>query len=135
MNYFAQKDWDEEVHNAAELSVILSEMPNIFSQALVFLMEHYHISINDLAENSGVSVPSIKRIRTRNWEEGNINTIVRLCVGMKLHPVVSFAFIECSPCRLTSSVKHTLYKNLILKCKDMTYEDIQKYLQFIEQYN
>ena len=48
MNYFAQKDWDEEVHNAAELSVILSEMPNIFSQALVFLMEHYHISINDL---------------------------------------------------------------------------------------
>lgn len=135
MNDFCKEKWKEEINNAKEISVILSEMPNIFSKALVFLMEKYDVSINDLAEKSGVSVASIKRFRKRTLKKGKINTIVRLCVGMKLHPEVSFAFIERSPCRLTSSIEDILYQNLILKCRDMTYEEIQKHLQFIEQYN
>lgn len=119
-------------NNAHSIGIILQNMPNTFSTALVYLMDEQHYTIEELSEYSGISTSTIKRLRTIEPSSLNKDTVIRLCVGMKLDPLISGEFIRRSPNRLLFSERDILYKELLMLCPIMSAEECEETLQYIE---
>ena len=49
MKDFSKQTWEDEIHNAVEMSLLLKNMPIVFSKALSYLMKYYRISNEELA--------------------------------------------------------------------------------------
>ncbi len=130
---FSNQKWEEKVNCVKELSKALNNMPLNLSDALLYLMDTYSISINELSKYSGVSVTTIKHIRGHVKTDCSLNTAVRLCVGMKLNPVISYEFIRRTSHRFTYSEEHIHYEMLLNNCEKMRDSEIQEYLRCIEQ--
>ena len=133
MNDFSKQSWEEKANGVKELSRILNNMPLNLSDALLYLMETYNVSVNELSQSSGVGVTTIKHIRGHVKTDCSLNIAVRLCVGMRLSPIISFEFIKRTSRRFTYSEEHLHYKELLNNCEQMSVSDIQEYLSYIEQ--
>ncbi len=133
MKEFDKQSQEERVNRVKELSKVLNKMPLNLPEALVYLMDTYNISINELSQNSGVSVTTIKHIRGQIKTDCGLNIAVRLCVGMRLNPIISFELIKRTSHRFTYSEEHLYYKELLNNCERMSVSKIQEYLSCIEQ--
>lgn len=128
-----KKNMLEAFENVEDLSRVLQQMPNTFPLALVFLMNHYHITIERLSEYSGVGLSTIKRLRKQESQMTSLNTVVRLCIGMRLNPLVSNELIKRCPVRPLFSEKDILYQQLLIYYENWTFEEREYIFEYIEQ--
>lgn len=74
---------DQEI---ARLNAILNALPGIFSGSLKYHMEEKGYTEELLAQESWVSVSTIKQYRQKEEKEKTLKTVTALCIGMHLHP-------------------------------------------------
>jgi len=77
-----------------EITELLTTLPKVFSTSLVKIMEWAEISVEELAESSKLSSKTIQRLRTQADYNVNMKTVVAICIGMHLHPLLSNHLIE-----------------------------------------
>ena len=77
-----------------EITELLATLPKVFSTSLVKIMEWAEISVEELAESSKLSSKTIQRLRTQADYNVNMKTVVAICIGMHLHPLLSNHLIE-----------------------------------------
>ena len=70
----------------ARLNGILSTLPGGFSESLKCHMKRKGYTEELLAQESWVSVSTIKQYRQKEEKEKTLKTVTALCIGMHLHP-------------------------------------------------
>jgi hypothetical protein len=70
----------------ARLNGILKALPGSFSGSLKYHMEKKGYTEELLAQESWVSVSTIKQYRQKEDKEKTLKTVTALCIGMHLHP-------------------------------------------------
>lgn len=73
-------------HEIARLNGILNALPGGFSGSLKYHMEKKGYTEELLAQESWVSVSTIKQYRQKEEKEKTLKTVTALCIGMHLHP-------------------------------------------------
>ena len=106
MSDFSKQSWEEKANGVKKLSRVLNNMPLNLSDALVYLMGTYNVSVNELSKSSGVGVTTIKHIRGHVKTDCSFNIAVRLCVGN----IINFEFIKRTSRCFTYSEEHFHYK-------------------------
>lgn len=107
-------------------------MPNTFPDTLSFLIKHNRITIEVLAERSGLGTSTIKRLKKCTPKSISVETVLRLCVGLRLHPLVSKELVRCSPIRFCFTVDHILCQEFLLHIQEMSYEQCEEELQYLK---
>ena len=69
----------------ARINGIINELPGAFSGSLKYHMEKKGYTEELLAQESGVSVSTIKQYRQKEEKEKTLKTVTALCIGMHLH--------------------------------------------------
>jgi len=77
-----------------EVTPLLTTLPKVFSVSLVKIMEWAEITVEQLAESSKLSEKTIQRLRTKDDYNVNMKTVIAICIGMHLHPLLSNHLIE-----------------------------------------
>lgn len=70
----------------ARLNGILNALPGSFSGSLIYHMERKGYTEELLAQESWVSVSTIKQYRQKEEKVKTLKTVTALCIGMHLHP-------------------------------------------------
>jgi hypothetical protein len=76
---------------------IIRQLPGNFGGALTKLMDLYDIKEEELEKYSQVTVKTISRMRTNPGYKPKYRTVVAVCLGMHLHPMLSKYLILLSP--------------------------------------
>lgn len=77
-----------------EIMTLKMTLPLVFSDSLVRIMEWAEVTVEQLAEDAKVSSKTIQRMRTKADYNVNMKTVIAICVGMHLHPILSQHLIE-----------------------------------------
>ena len=77
-----------------EVIEIKKSLPMCFSESLVKIMDWLGITEEVLAEESRLSTKTIQRLRTNDNYNVSLRTVIAICIGMHLHPVLSQHLIE-----------------------------------------
>lgn len=88
----AKADAISEVNK--EIMTLKMTLPLVFSDSLVRIMEWAEVTVEQLAEDAKVSSKTIQRMRTKADYNVNMKTVIAICVGMHLHPILSQHLIE-----------------------------------------
>ena len=118
---FKPSDYNTETDNRAvkvstynkELAVLLQKLPNSFSETLKELMKWRGVTGEKLAEGCQVSAKTIQRMRNDEGYETTLETIIALCIGLKLPPVASNDLIRKSKFSLKYTDEHLAYQFLL----------------------
>ncbi|MCD8207935.1 MAG: helix-turn-helix domain-containing protein [Bacteroidales bacterium] len=118
----AEKNAKKEspVEAAARMSKIVQDSPSSFSDTLKFHMKRLHVTVEALAELSGVSYSTI--IRARNGAHIELETIIALCIGLHLEPDLSEDLIAKANHHWEKSFEHYVYKVIL---RNMYYTTIE----------
>jgi transcriptional regulator with XRE-family HTH domain len=110
----------------------LSGLPNNFGDALKKLMENRGITVEALASDSNVSEAQIKRLRNNEEQGTKPVTLVKICVGLQLPPLVSRTLLLKKSVTLTPNTDLNILLNFILDA--MFREKVYKIEELIENY-
>lgn len=97
-----------------EISKVLRELPQLFPEALVYLMNFLEVTVDSLAEASNLGDRTISRLR--GGESKTLENVVAVCIGMKLPPSVSHELVRRAGFFLTNSEKDLAYRFLLDSC-------------------
>lgn len=97
----------------AELAELARNLPSSFTGTLKVLMEWQAITVEALAECCGMSPKTIQRLRNDEECKTTLETIVALCIGLKLPPTTSYDLIGKSRFSFIASEKHMAYRFLL----------------------
>ncbi|MGJ4848962.1 helix-turn-helix domain-containing protein [Bacillota bacterium Meth-B3] len=113
----------------AEMSDIVSSLPDTFHEALIALMKMKRMTIEQLAESASMSVDTIKRLRRAERKNYTMDQVVALCVGLHLPPWLSCELTARAGLTLRDISEHRAYR-YILDCLFMDrIEDVQRFLK------
>ena len=101
-----------KAHNK-DLSSLIQNLPNNFIGTLKGLMTWSDVTVEKLAEQSGISPRTIQRMRNETDYITTFETVMALCIGMKLPPEASSFLIDTSGFKLTYSEKHIAYRFIL----------------------
>lgn len=73
----------------------------------------------ELAEAADMSEKTIQRLRNSEPDNVSIETVVQLCIGMKLPPVLSGCLIRASGKNFMMTEQHIMYQFLLNSCYHM----------------
>lgn len=104
-----------QVYNR-EIAGVLTALPNNFPDALVKLMSWRGITVERLAETSAISPKTIQRLRNQTDYNTTLETVIAICIGLNLPPVLSQALIEKSGYMLKNTETHLTYRFLLDGC-------------------
>lgn len=108
---------------------LLATFPNELGESLKALMKWREISVDKLAEESQLDVASISRIRSGKRDNPTLKSIIALCVGMSLPPLLSHKLIENAGYTLRySNQEQMLYEIILGGCSSITIFDCNKLL-------
>lgn len=96
-----------------ELAELARNLPSSFTGTLKALMEWQNITVEALAERCGMSPKTIQRLRNDEECKTTLETIVALCIGLKLPPITSYDLIGKSRFSFIASEKHMAYRFLL----------------------
>jgi DNA-binding Xre family transcriptional regulator len=96
-----------------EITNVLNGLPNSFPDALVELMRWRKVTVEGLAEAANVSPKTIQRLRNEPDYTSSLGTIVAVCIGLKLPPVLSRALIQRSGFSFRATETHVAYEFLL----------------------
>lgn len=93
---------------------ILRNLPNEFSKTLSVHMKKRGYSTQTLAMHSLVSERTIQRMLNSEGHNTSINTIIAVCIGLKLPPLYSFDLLRKSGCWFKRTPEHVGYMAILL---------------------
>ena len=99
-----------------------------FNDMTVKLMDQRKVSVEMLAEKTGLSVDTIKRLRNKPDIAFPIQTIVAVCIALHLYPQTSGEYIRRSPTKLTNTVEMKLYEYALSQWYSMDVPEVNKRL-------
>lgn len=100
----------------ADLLAIARKLPMNFSGALDALIGWSEMTEEELAEAADMSEKTIQRLRNSEPDNVSIETVVQLCIGMKLPPVLSGCLIRASGKNFMMTEQHIMYQFLLNSC-------------------
>ena len=92
-----------------EVSDLLLTLPNSFTGTLKALMDWSDITVEKLSEASAVGAKTIQRMRNEEGYRATLETVIAVCVGMKLPPMASQYLVGKAGFALQNSEKHCTY--------------------------
>jgi len=105
-----------EIRNTyiSETADIMKKLPGGFAGTLDELIKHRKATNEKLAEDSMLSARTVQRLRNDEEQNTSLETIIALCVGLKLPPVLSNDLISKSghSLKLTTEL-HILYQLIL----------------------
>ncbi len=113
---FERARWDE-----AELSLGFNAMT-------VKLMQDRGVTVEQLAERSGLSVSTVKNLRTDPDRVFPIEEIAAFCIALRLPPAVSRRYVELSPSKFLDSTDMQLYEFALLTYYDKPVSWVNRWL-------
>lgn len=100
----------------ADLLSIAKKLPMNFSGALDALIVWSDMTEEELAEAADMSEKTIQRLRNSEPDNVTIETVVQLCIGMKLPPVLSGCLLKASGKNFMMTEQHLMYQFLLNSC-------------------
>ncbi len=107
---------------------ILSNLPASFSETLCAHMKRKGITVEQLAESCLQSPRTIGRYRNAPFPAISLPSVVGLCIGLKLHPLLATDLIHKAGFALTASPEHSAYRMLILTMSNSSIFECNDYL-------
>lgn len=96
VNYDKNKDISNETNpdllNPVFVETLneLKKLPGSFTETLKMLMQNRNVTTEELSGTSGASVDNIGRLRQKEDADAKVETIIAICIGLKLYPDLSF---------------------------------------------
>lgn len=114
-----------------KISILHDDLPYNFRKKLRYLRESIGMTREKLEEKSYVSSQTIKEIETNNKRGYSLETIVALCIGMKLPPEFSFDLLKVSGFYIESydNEKSCLYCYILRNLYDCEIDYINEILK------
>lgn len=113
-NKKAYKDYSDSINKE------LSELPNDFGAALKKLMENRGVTVETLAYDANLSEAQIKRLRNNEEQKTKPSTLVKICVGLQLPPMISRVLFRKKGLDLLHNTEQNILFNFII---DTMYRD------------
>lgn len=104
----------------SDLLSIAKKLPMNFSGALNSLIVWSAMTEAELAEAADISEKSIQRLRNEEPDNVTIETVMQLCIGMKLPPMLSSCLFRASGKNLMMTEQHVMYQFLLSSCYHLT---------------
>ena len=114
-------------YNADMLS-IAKTLPMNFSGSLDALIGWAEMTEEELAEAADMSEKTIQRLRNTEPDNVTIETVMQLCIGMKLPPVLSACLLKASGKSFMMTEQHIMYQFLLNSCYHMSIFDCNEML-------
>ena len=114
-------------YNADVLS-IAKKLPMNFSGSLDALIGWAEMTEEELAEAADMSEKTIQRLRNTEPDNVTIETVMQLCIGMKLAPVLSACLLKASGKSFMMTEQHIMYQFLLNSCYHMSIFDCNEML-------
>ena len=93
---------------------IRNNLPKTFGDTLAAHMKRKGITVEQLSENSLISPKTIQRYRNDPCISVSMRRAVGLCIGLKLHPVLSLDLIAKAGLSFNSTPAHDAYFSLLV---------------------
>ena len=97
----------------AEMLKVLQNLPMTFSGTLDWLIRQSGMTAEALSEAADIDKKTIYRLRTEESEDIKIETVVQLCIGMKLEPILSDSLLKAAGNSFMLTDQHTMYYFLL----------------------
>lgn len=118
---FAKGSSTSVTEKAAKLSEVNKEiialrktLPMTFSDSLIRIMEWAEVTEEELAEESRLNPKTIQRLRTNPDYNVTLKTVVSICIGLHLHPLLSMHLINAAGLSFRAgSEEHMMYQFFI----------------------
>ena len=107
-------DSDVVRYQAEKIYNTMKNFPNTFPEALKYLMKIYKVTNEQLAEYTEISPSVISRLRTNESISPKIETIIYICMGLSLEPIISKRLLELGGYNLRPSIKKDIQIELLL---------------------
>ena len=108
---------------------ISRSLPNNFGDTLIAHMKRKQLTVEQLAERSLISSRQIARYRASHVPKISLSTVVCLCVGLKLHPLLSFDLVAKAGYTLINTTEHTAYKIILTSMTNRSIHECNLCLQ------
>ena len=113
-----------------EIIRIMESLPNHFCGTMRFHRKRKNCTREKLEEYSGVSVSTIEKMETLHGQNGKLEKIIAVCIGLKLYPDFSFDLIGKSTHRFNDLVPHhCAYKMILRNCYHLSVEEVNQMLE------
>ncbi|MBV4421060.1 helix-turn-helix domain-containing protein [Clostridium tyrobutyricum] len=113
----------------AEEMRVYNELPNSYTSSLKMVRKWRKVTYNELAEEIMVNERTIRRI-VNGEEQGSINSIVLICLGLHLPPKISSHIIRNSPFSLNfNNNSHIWYDFALTHLYPKSMDEIRMFLQ------
>ena len=96
------------------LSKLVQSLPPRADATLRMLMTQRRMTIEKLAETSGVSPRTINRLRSSTGHRAEKQTILALCFGLRLEPMLSFDLLRKFGIYLTDTPEDIMYQFVLI---------------------
>lgn len=117
--------------SAKAIAAISRSLPNSFGDTLAAHMKRKGINGEQLAENSLMSERQIRRYRNENIPFIPLQSVICLCVGLRLHPVFAFDLVKKAGFCLNDSTEHTAYKIILSSMTSCSVQECNKCLELM----
>lgn len=114
---------------ADRITSLLNTLPLSYSETLKKLMVKKKITIEELADRSGLTMRTVVRHRQGEVNRPSLPNVIAICIGMKLHPILSFDLLSKAGIRLTASKEDTVYSMVLMTMSEKPITDVNKYLK------
>ncbi|MCC8060953.1 MAG: M48 family metallopeptidase [Clostridiales bacterium] len=119
----------EQIKNAKLRSEILRRYPGSFAETLVALQKDKKLSNKDLADRSLVGEKTIQRLRNDEEYPTTIQTVLGLCVGLRLPLPEAEMFIEKTDLKMNVMKNEGyVYKCILASCTENSIYEINEML-------
>ena len=106
---------------------IMCELPPTFPGTLLHHMKRLGVTVEVLAERSQLSAKTIQRMRGNVKNDAKLPTVVAICIGLQLNPILSLDMVRKSGNVFIIDEEHliyqllltTYYQNSIYECNEI----------------
>ena len=93
---------------------LYGKLPRSFGASLKMVMTWAEVTVEGLAEEALLSAKTIQRMRNDSAYIPELKTVVAICIGMHLHPIISNHLIEVAGHTFRYTVdEHMMYYSFI----------------------
>lgn len=103
-------------------------MTDSFADSLKTVIEWSDMTEEKIAEAADIEVRTLQRLKNDEDQNPTIETVIALCVAMRLPPLISRALLEKAGHTFKANTRDFMYGMIIDACYTMTLEECNKML-------
>lgn len=104
----------ELAKRSIKMTILLQGLPVSFSRTLSAHMTRKGVTCERLAEACLLSRNSIFRFKKELYPSISLPNVICLCIGLKLHPLLSMDMVRKAGYTFNGSFEHTAYQMLLM---------------------